>query len=199
MELLLLREDTPPEVSGRTIVARVCTYDRVYTVGGKRERVRAGAFHGPLARPGGLLRFRHIGERPGDQDDPEYIYGPVRVLRDDAGALYAEAEVLDGARGDQLLALVTSKTITGVSMSATVSEAKPGRDPSGPLTDVTRVRTFHGFSMTPSPGYDDAGVQLVREQTRPRDLARVAALRAENDAVRARLARDMARWGKPGR
>jgi phage head maturation protease len=177
----------------------VCTYDRVYPVAGKRERVRPGAFHGPLERPGGVLRFRHIGERPGDQDDPEYIYGPVRMLRESDGALYAEAEVLDGARGDQLLALVTSKTIRGVSMSATVSESKPARDPAGALTDVTRVRTFHGFSLTPTPGYDDAEVLSLREEPKQRDLAALAARRAENQAIAAQLRRDMARWGKPGR
>lgn len=199
MELLFLREDTAPTVEGRTLVARVCTYGRPYTVGKQRERIRAGAFKSPLARPGGLLRYRHVGERQGDTDDPSLVYGTVRVLREDAGTLVAEAEVIEGQRGDQLLALASSGAITGVSMSALVSESHMIRDETGPLREVTRVGQFYGISLTPSPAYPDAGVLVVREDVRVVDVEKLQRARAETARMRAQLTADMARWGKPGR
>ena len=81
MERLILREDfddtTAPTVTGRTLTIRIATYGRVYRIGqaGRtvlRERIQPGAFKAPLARPtaaGGVLRFRHAGERPGEPDE----------------------------------------------------------------------------------------------------------------------------------
>ncbi len=182
MELLWLREDTAPTVDGRTLVTRVCTYGKAYNVGGKRERIKAGAFKSPVARPSGLLRYRHIGERPGDLDDPTYVYGSVRVLRDDQGGLIAEADVIDGSRGDHLLSLVTSGAITGVSMSAMVADSHMARDAAGALREVTRIGQFYGISLTPSPAYEDAGVLALREFHR--DVKRIEQERAKNLEVR---------------
>lgn len=199
MELLFLREDATPTVEGRTLVARVCTYGRPYTVGKKRERIRTGAFRSPLARPGGLLRYRHVGERQGDVDDPNYVYGMVRVLREEAGALIAEAEVVEGQRGDQLLALASSGAITGISMSALVAESHMTRDDVGPLQEVTRVSQFYGISLTPSPAYPEAGVLVVRETGRVVDVEKLQRARADIQRMRAQLTADMARWGEPGK
>lgn len=199
MELLFLREDTPPTVEGRTLVARVCTYGRPYTVAKKRERIRAGAFKSPLARPGGLLRYRHVGERQGDTDDPSLVYGTVRVLREDAGTLIAEADVIEGPRGDQLLALASSGAITGISMSALVAESHMTRDDAGPLQEITRISQFYGISLTPSPAYPEAGVLTVREVEHAVDVEKLQRARAETARIRAQLTADMARWGKPGK
>lgn len=189
MELLFLREDATPTINGRTLVARVCTYDKPYTVGKARELIKPGAFKSPLARPGGLLRYRHVGERAGDVDDPTLVYGTVRVLREADGGLIAEAEVLEGDRGDQLLALATSGAIKGVSMSALVGESHMVRDAAGPLREVTRINQFYGISLTPSPAYPDAGVTMVREDALARDVDKLKAARAELAAFRARMGR----------
>lgn len=198
MELLHLREsDAEPTVQGRTLTVRLCTYDKIYTPErGKRERVRAGSWKAPLARPSGLVRFRHVGERPGDLDDPQYIYGPVTVLREVDGTIVAEGDIVTGDRGDHLLALVESKALRGASMSAVVSGSQVTRDG---IRDITRIAAFNGFSLTPKPGYDDAEVLALRETMRVPDVEKLQRARAEAVAIRAQLTRDMARWGKPGK
>lgn len=187
MDRLLLREDledAPPTVSGRTLSLRLCTYDRVYRLGnGQRERIRRGAFREPLARPRGSLRFRHVGERPGDDDTLDNFYGVLTALREEGNAVVGDFEVFGGAREDKLLRLVESGAVTGASMAAVVREHRPARDDAGPLRDIVRISQLDGASITPSPAYDDAGVLAIREQqTDPaaatRRAARIAAERA---------------------
>lgn len=190
MDRLILREDltdTPPTVAGRTLTLRLCTYNRVYTIGRQgrtvlRERVLPGAFREPLARPRGVLRFRHVGERPGEPDVLENFYGTLTALREENNGVVGDFDVFPGPTEDKLLRLVTSGAITGASMSAVVAESRQSRDPIGPITDVTRIRHLAGASITPEPGYDDAGVLAVREQLDPDATARRVARIAEERA-----------------
>lgn len=201
MERLILREDfddtNAPTVAGRTLTIRIATYGRVYRIGReggtiKRERIQPGAFKAPLARPtaaGGVLRFRHAGERPGDTDVLDNLYGVCTALREDSGALLADYEVFPGEREDKLLRLVQSGAITGASMSALVSGSKRTADPGGPINDITRIASIAGTSITPTPAYDDAGVLAVREQLQdPQAATRRAA----------RIAQERAYWATVG-
>lgn len=180
---LLLREDAPPVVEGRTLTCRICTYDKVYEPSASlRERVRRGAFKAPLARPSGILRYRHIGERPQDDDDLSSVHGLLVGLREEAGAVLADLEVFEGGDGDKLLALVRSGAITGVSMSAIIGESTRGRDG---ITDIRKVNTLNGVSLTPHPAYSDAMV-LTREQQRDR-AQRIQRAREELEIARRML------------
>lgn len=187
MDRLILREDltdTPPTVAGRTLTIRLCTYNRVYTIGraGRtvlRERILPGAFREPLARPRGALRFQHIGERPGDSDSLANFYGVLTALREDGGTVVGDFEVFEGPAEDKLLRLVETGAITGASMAAVIAGSRPARDPAGPLTDVTRIRHLDGVSITPKPAYDDAGVLAVRERAQDDTAARAARIAAE--------------------
>lgn len=170
---LILRESEPPTVDGRTIVARIATYGRIYTpTPGARERLQAGAFRGPLARPSGLVRYRHVGERAGDVDDPLHVYGVVRALREADGGVIAECSLAENHRSDHLLSLVGSGAITGVSMSATFSQSRMAPDG---VRDIMRVSALHGVSLTPEPAYADAQVLALREAA----ATRAAAVAAE--------------------
>lgn len=182
--LLMLRESEAPTVDGRMITARICTYGRVYDIGaGKRERVRVGAFRSPLARPGGVVRFKHVGERPGDVDNPENIYGGVKILREQNGGLYAELELLPGPRADHLLEIVRTGTVSGVSMAATVADAVNLRDSRGVLREIRRVSQLWGVSITDQPAYDDAEAVALREKER---RGRIDAAQAEVRTFRQR-------------
>ena len=174
--LIVLREEAAPTVDGRTLTARICTYDRVYTPEPRlRERIRRGAFKGPLARPAGVLRYRHRGERPGEEDDLANIHGVVVALREDGPSVLADLQVWDGPDGDKILRLVESGAVTGVSMSAVYAEAAKGGDG---VLDVTRISQINGVSLTPSPGFDDAAVLRERQERQ----ARRAAIQREIDA-----------------
>lgn len=182
---LVLREETPPTVDGRTLTARILTYDRVYTPAPRlRERVRRGALKGPLARPAGVLRYRHAGERPGDADDLASVHGLVTALREQDGAVVADLEVFAGPDGDKLLRLAESGAITGVSMAAVIAESTIGRDG---ITDIRRISEVNGVSLTPTPAYDDARVLALREARAGRD-ERIRHARDELQAARALLA-----------
>lgn len=199
MDRLILREDltdTPPTVDGRTLTIRIATYDRIYRVGranGRvlRERIRPGAFREPLARPRGALRFRHIGERPGDDDSLANFYGVMTTLREDNGALIGDFEVFPGEQEDKLLRLVQTGTITGASMAAVIRTSKRTPDPGGVINDITRIGAIDGVSITPANAYDDARVLAVREHD-PDAAARRAAKIAEERAYWATV-------GTPGR
>lgn len=175
---LELRELEPPTTDGRTITARICTYGRVYDIGrGQRERVRAGAFKGPLARPTGLVRWRHMGNRPGDMDHPSNIHGHVRVLREQDGGLFAEMDLMQNADGERLAELVRAGAISGVSMGAHVTDAAMVNDQKGTLREIRRVGYLAEVSLTDIPAYDDAEVLALREkQAAEVDQARLAAL-----------------------
>lgn len=197
MDRLILREDledAPPTVAGRTLTIRICTYNRVYRVGQvgrtvQRERVLPGAFREPLARPRGALRFRHVGERPGDVDSLENFYGVLTGLREEGDAVVGDFEVFTGPQEDKLLRLVQSGAITGASMTAVVKGDRKNRDAAGPVTDITRIGTLDAVSITPKPAYDDAGVIAVREQLLTDPDPQAAARRAERIAAeRAALA-----------
>lgn len=205
MERLILREDfdgqSAPTVAGRTLTLRIATIGRVYTIGrsgGKavRERILPGAFTAPLARPtaaGGVLRFRHEGERPGELDALDNVYGVCTALREQADAVLADYEVFQGGREDKLLRLVTSGAITGASMTAIVTGSKKTPSAAGPIIDITRIASIAAASITPTPAYDDAGLVAVRE--RYPDPAAVTR-RAE------RIAQERAYWATvqvPGR
>jgi hypothetical protein len=191
MDRLILREDygpgDAPRITGRTLTIRVATIGRVYTVAESgrtvlRERIPdAEAFREPLARPRGVLRFRHKGEHPGEQDDLANFHGVITgmALRDNA--VYADAEVFPGPLEDRLLRLVDTGTITGASMAALIAQSRPGRDSIGPLTDIIRIRQVHGISITPENAYDDAGVVAIREAEHDpaRERARQAAREQE--------------------
>lgn len=180
--LLVLREEAPPEVSGRTLVCRVATYGRVYTISPTlRERVLKGAFKSPLARPGGVLRYRHAGERPGDSDDLSMVHGLVTALREEDGAVFTDVDVFPGSDGDKILRLADSGAITGVSMSAVIAESTRSRDG---VVDIRRISQFNGISLTPSNAYDDAQVLALRERAR---------------VSKERLAQERAWWGLPTR
>lgn len=189
-EFIVLRETEPPTLTGRTLTARIATYGRVYEPTPQlRERVARGAFKGPLARPSGVLRYRHAGERPGDQDDLASVHGLVVALREDGDAVIADLEVFHGSDGDKIIRLADSGAITGVSMAAVVAESTKGRDG---ITDIRRISQLHGVSLTPSPAYDDAQVLAIREQSTRADrekAAGIAAARAELDTVRRMLDR----------
>lgn len=175
METLYLRESEPPTVDGRTIVARIATYGRVYTpTPTERERIQRGAFKAPLARPSGLVRYRHVGERAGDVDDPQFVYGAVKALREDGDAVIAECVLADNARSDHLLSLVRSGAMSGVSMAATVAQSRTAPDG---VHEILRVATLHGVSLTPDPAYADAQVVALRDVE--------AATRTRIDAERA--------------
>lgn len=179
LPLLQLREEVPPTVDGRTLTARICTYDRVYQpTPTLRERIRPGAFRGPIARPAGVLRYRHAGERPGDGDDLSNVHGLVTALREEGGAVLADVHVWEGSDGDKILRLVESEAITGVSMSAVFADSARGRDG---VLDVTRISHVNGISLTPTPAYDDAAV--LREQAAARRAAAEVEARA-NAAMR---------------
>lgn len=190
MDRLTLRETyddgTGPSVAGRTLTLRIATYGRVYRIGQQggrimRERIQPGAFRAPLARPassGGVLRFRHAGERPGEQDVLDNLYGVCLALRDEDGALVGDYEVFPGEREDKLLRLVQSGAITGASMTALVTGSKRTADPGGPITDITRVASIAATSITPNPAYDDAAVIAVRER-QPDPAARARQLAEE--------------------
>ena len=196
MDRLILREDleeTQPTVSGRTLTIRICTYNRIYRTGGAgrtvtRERVLPGAFREPLARPRGALRFRHVGERPGDVDSLENFYGVLTALREDGAALLGDFEVFEGAREDKLLRLVESGAVTGASMTAVIKGDKKTRDAAGPITDITRVSHLDAVSITPKPAYDDAGVLAIREELDPEAATRRAARVAQERAYWATVA-----------
>ena len=176
--LLILRETTPPDVDGRTLTARIATYGRIYTPEpAKRERVIRGAFKSPMARPGGLLRYRHIGERPGDTDSLTDVHGTVTALREDGDAVLAELHVWETENGDKILRLVESGAVTGVSMAALIAESRVAPDG---VNDIRRISSLNGVSLTPVPAYDDA--QVLREQT-----SRAAAERVWLAAIRAGL------------
>jgi HK97 family phage prohead protease len=203
VDRLILREDledAPPTVAGRTLTIRICTYNRVYRVGqvGRtvlRERVLPGAFREPLARPRGALRFRHIGERPGDVDSLENFYGVLTGLREEGDAVVGDFEVFEGPQEDKLLRLVESGAVTGASMTAVVKGDRKSRDAAGPVTDITRIGTLDAVSITPKPAYADAGVIAVREQLHTAPDPQAAARRAERIAAeRAALAQLRAKW-----
>lgn len=168
MERLILREsldDAPPTVVGRRITTRIATYGRIYTIGrGRRERIRRGAFKDALSRPRAALRWRHEGERPGDEDPLENYYGELIALREVGDALVGDFEVFPGVREDKLLRLVTSGTVTGVSLAAVIRESEKIRTPAGIVEEVTRFGRLDGVSITPTPAYDDAEVLAVRER-----------------------------------
>ena len=202
MQRLILREDfddtNTPTISGRTLTIRIATYGRVYRIGKQgrtilRERIQPGAFKAPLARPtgsGGVLRFRHEGERPGDLDALDNLYGVCTALREQDNAILADYEVFPGEREDKLLRLVQSGAITGASMTALVTGAKKTDDPGGPITDITRIASIAATSITPTPGYDDAGVLAIREELPP----------DPQDATRRaqRIAQERAYWATVG-
>lgn len=197
MERLILREsltDTPPIVAGRTLTIRIATVGRVYRVGQSgrtvlRERIQPGAFREPLARPRAALRFRHVGERPGDLDDLDNFYGHMVALREEGTAIVGDFEVFAGAREDKLLRLVQSEAITGASMTAVVKGHRVTRDAAGSLTEITRIGSLDAVSITPTPAYDDAAVVAVREvePPDPHETARRAA----------RIAAERQWWGLP--
>lgn len=170
MQRLILREsldDAPPTVTGRRITTRIATYDRIYRIGGGRqERIRRGAFKDALSRPRAALRWRHEGERPGDEDPLENYYGEMIALREVGDALVGDFDVFPGEREDKLLRLVTSGTVGGVSLAAVIRESQKIRTPSGIVEEVTRFGRLDGVSITPTPAYDDAEVLAVRETTR---------------------------------
>lgn len=188
MDRLILREDltdAPPTVEGRTLTIRLCSYGRIYTIGRNgtkaiRERILPGAFKEPLARPRGALRFRHKGERPGEDDDLSNFYGALVGLREEGDSVIGDFEVFAGPSEDKLLRLVETGAITGASMSAVVAESRNSRDPAGPLTDIARIRHIDGASITPTPAYDDAGVVAIREQRQTSEERR-AILRRERE------------------
>lgn len=184
MDRLILREsldDAPPTVTGRRLTTRIATYGRLYNIGQRRlERIRRGAFKDAMSRPRGALRWRHRGERPGDDDTLEDFYGYMTALREDGDAVIAEFEVFEGPREDKLLTLINSGTVTGVSMSAVVRESERVHTPAGPVVDLTRIGQVDAVSITPSPAYDDAQVLALREATR----ARIDAERAYWDSLR---------------
>jgi phage head maturation protease len=197
VDRLILREDledAPPTVTGRTLTIRICTYNRVYRTGQSgrtvlRERILPGAFREPLARPRGALRFRHVGERPGDVDSLENFYGVLTALREESSAVLADFEVFPGAREDKLLRLVESGAVTGASMTAVIKGDRKTRDAAGPLTDITRISHLDAVSITPKPAYDDAAVIATREQdpdpaAAKRHAQRIAAERAYWATVR---------------
>ena len=202
MDRLILREDledAPPTVTGRTLTIRICTYNRVYRVGqvGRtvlRERILPGAFREPLARPRGALRFRHIGERPGDVDSLENFYGVLTGLREDGDAVVGDFEVFEGPQEDKLLRLVESGAVTGASMTAVVKGDRKSRDAAGPITDITRIGTLDAVSITPKPAYADAGVIAVRELDTAPDPTAAARRAAHVAAERAALAELRSRW-----
>ena len=183
-EYVVLRESTPPEVDGRTITARIATYGRIYTpTPTLRERVVRGAFKSPLNRPGGVLRYRHNGERPGETDSLADVFGVVTGLHEDGDAVLADLEVFPGPDGDKILRLVEKRGVTGVSMAAVVAESAKG--PDGVLS-ITRISSLNGVSLTPQPAYDDAQVLALRE-ARQAQAAAAAQARADIAALRASL------------
>lgn len=185
LPFLVLRETEPPTLNGRTLTARIATYGRVYEPSPSlRERVVKGAFKAPLARPTGVLRYRHAGERPGESDDLSAVHGLLVALREEGDAVLADLEVFDGQDGDKILRLADSGAITGVSMAAVVAESTKGRDG---IVDIRRISHLHGVSLTPTPAYDDARVLALREQNAGR-AERIARARAELDSARALLA-----------
>lgn len=172
--LVVLREQEAPTVEGRTIVARICTYGRTYEIAqGVFERVRAGAFKSPIARPAGLVRWRHMGNRPGDVDHPRNVHGSVRVLRESDGAVFADLRLFDDPDSDRLLDIVRTGRV-GVSMGAEVSDAGYVTDPErGQVREIRRIRSLAEVSLTDTPAYDDAAVLALRER---QEQERVAAL-----------------------
>lgn len=189
MQLLVLREsfDSAPAVEGRTLTIRLATVGRIYEIGRNgdrvlRERIAPGALKGPLARPAGVLRFRHQGERPGEEDSLASIYGAMVRMWLDGPAVMSEFEVFPGTDGDKILRVAPS--MRGASISAVVSEARTRRDSAGEYNDVTRISHVNGVSLTPTPAYDDAAVLAVRERRLNR--TRLAERRA-NAAARAML------------
>jgi HK97 family phage prohead protease len=167
MQRLILREsldDAPPTVVGRRLTTRIATYGRIYSIGGgRRERIRRGAFKDALSRPRAALRWRHYGERPGDDDPLENFYGVMTALREDGDALVADFDVFPGDREDKLLRLVATGTVTGVSLAAVIRESQKVSTPTGPVDEIARFGQLDGVSITPSPAYDDAKVLAVRE------------------------------------
>lgn len=170
LRLTELREslDTaPPAVDGRTITMRVASYDRIYRIGkGRRERIRRGAFRDALSRPRALLRWRHVGEHPGEVDPIDNVFGHMKALREDGDSLVADFEVFPGDRRDVLLSLVESGTVQGVSLAAVIREERRVSTPTGPVDDILRFGLLEGVSITPTPAYDDAAVLAVRDATR---------------------------------
>lgn len=189
MYRLLLREDfaddDQPVVRGRTLTIRVCTYGRVYEVSRagrtiNREKVAPGAFKEPLARPRGVLRFRHIGEHDGEPDALENFHGVLKGMVENDGSVYGDFEVFEGEREDRLLKLVESGGITGASMSGIVKADRKTRDAKGPITEILRISPFNGMSITPANAYDDAGVVAIREKPSAKDgEARADRIKAE--------------------
>jgi phage head maturation protease len=185
MHRLVLREeyspDDRPTLAGRTLTIRLATYGRVYSTGraGRtvlRERIAPGAFKEPLARPRGVLRFRHKGEHPGEADDLDNFYGVMTGMAEKDGAVYADFEVFSGDREDKLLKLVSSGSITGASMAAVIKADRKVRDSAGPLTEITRIGEVNGASITPQNAYDDAEVVAMRE-TAPEEARRAVQAR----------------------
>lgn len=200
MDRLLLREEYSPEdaptLAGRILTIRIATIGRVYRTGqaGRtvlREKIAPGAFKEPLARPRGVLRFRHKGEHPGEPDDLDNFYGVMTGMAEKDGAVFADFEVFPGEREDKLLKIVTSGAITGASMAAVIKGDRKIRDAAGPLTEITRISEVNGASITPARAYDDAEVVAIREERVIDPRARDAA-RRDWDAARHRIDRLLA-------
>jgi hypothetical protein len=194
MEPLTLREEYEPgdgpRVVGRNIIIRIATIGRLYKPQLQpdgtmiRERIPdVSAFKEPLARPRGVLRFRHKGEHPGEPDDIDNFHGVMTGMAAHDGAVYADFEVFPGEREDKILKLIGAGAVTGASMAATVRDSRIVHDASGPIKEILRIPLVSGVSITPSPGYDDAGVIAVRESTPAAAKARLDAIAKERQAL----------------
>ena len=164
-ELWIRREEyqDPPAVEGRTLTLRLATYGRTYTIGRNgsrimRERILGGAFKGPMARPSGVLRFRHIGEKDGDTDSLDNIYGTILRMWQDGDEVLSDWYVEEGDKGDKILRLAPH--IRGASISAKVAESRRAGDGA---TEIQRFSQFYGASLTSQPAYDDAGLVAMRQ------------------------------------
>lgn len=195
MDVLLLREEydeaSAPVANGRTLTIGLFTIGRVYTIGRKggkalRERIVDGAFKGPMARPSGVLRYRHIGERDGEDDSLDNIHGVMTRMWQDGDRVLSDWEVFPGETGDKILRIAPA--VKGASISAIVRESRRTSDARGELTEILRVSAFNGASLTPTPAYDDAAVLAVREKDQAPDPMAESHRKAAVDAERAAIA-----------
>lgn len=144
---------------GRTIVGRAVPYGVAATVadhpGGPayREMFDHGAFRRATRAPHHVV-MRH--EHGGTLLD---MVGRAMTLEERDDGLYGEWRALDGAVGDQALALIDAGILRGLSVS--FRPLGPGRRE----TDGTVVRTschLDEVSLTRTPAYTGAEVMSVR-------------------------------------
>ena len=152
---------------GRTLVLACVPFDREAVVddggGPYRELFRRGAFE-HLTRAANRTELRYLhGNAPAD------VLGFASALVETGDFLEGAFRVAPSASGDQVLALVRDRQLSGVSIAYVAGEHdgdnRRADHLSGglPLVERLRVRKLPHVALVPVGAFEDAGVLAVRE------------------------------------